>query len=118
MKKKNYECRSSITEWGSKWNSNHTNSTGSWTYNTNTTSGGYTGTYGFPQYPSTVWTSNSKSPTLQLEEDSVISFSLVDGSKQTLRLKEYILFMVSHAMYPSECKDLAEYKEKLGLLRI
>ena len=118
MKKKNYECRSSITEWGSKWNLNHTNSTGSWTYNT-TDTGGYTGTYTSPNYgTSTIWTSSSKPPTLQLEEDTVISFSLVDGSKQTLRLKEYILFMVSHAMYPSECKDLAEYKEKLGLLRI
>jgi hypothetical protein len=51
-------------------------------------------------------------------EETLISFKFKDGTSTTLNLREYTLFIMLNQISPSECKDKAEYEEKMLVQKV
>lgn len=53
-----------------------------------------------------------------IKENQEITVTLLDGTEVSMTFKDYIQFTVYNNMIPSDCKDLAEFNEKMMVFRI
>ena len=61
------------------------------------------------------WTAPEPIP---ITEEQKIEVTLLDGTKVTMSIKDYVQFTAYNKMIPSDCEDLDEFNEKMMVFRI